>query len=198
MKKWIITAGMAAIAPFLLLKPSLAAELPLNLKKAPVASTIMPLKQPLKQPLQLSPSLKVQAKTPRVMLPVKLNQLNQQFNEMYESAAEYEVGVTTMPQIQQQCADKSYSIQDQIAAGCNGNETLNQCMEKLVAHCMATFTASGISWGGIGNIPGGSTPSFSTTSFRQAAEKTAAKARVLSQKLQQYASQAERNAAAWK
>lgn len=195
MKRWRMTAGMAAIVPFLLLNPALAADMQLNLKKNPAAITNL---KPLQKPLQLPHALKVQVKTPRVVLPVKLNQLSQQFNEMYESASEYEVGVTTMPQIQKQCAEKSYSVQDQVAAGCNGTEPLNQCMEKLVSHCMATYSTGGISWGGIGNMPGGSTPTFSTKSFRQAAERTAAKARVMSQKLQQYASQAERNAAAWK
>lgn len=35
------------------------------------------------------------------------------------------------------CPNKNYSVQDQQAAGCKGNDTLDQCMEKLFDHCMA-------------------------------------------------------------
>jgi hypothetical protein len=55
-----------------------------------------------------------------------------------------------------------------------------------------------LDWGGFGNNSSGGIPAVSTQSFREAAGQTAAKARALSQKLQQYATQAERNAAAWK
>jgi hypothetical protein len=55
-----------------------------------------------------------------------------------------------------------------------------------------------LDWGGLGNNSSGGIPAVSTQSFREAAGQTAAKARALSQKLQQYATQAERNAAAWK
>ncbi|MCW8945240.1 MAG: hypothetical protein OQL27_10740, partial [Sedimenticola sp.] len=121
-----------------------------------------------------------------------------------------EMGVATMPEIQKHCANKSYSVQDQMAAGCSGNETLNQCMEKLVKHCMATFSTPGISIGigggsiagvpigGSGNTGGVNIPPVSVESFRQAAQETATKARSLSHKMNNYAIQAERNANAWR
>lgn len=35
------------------------------------------------------------------------------------------------------CSSKKYTVQEQMAAGCMGSDTLNQCMEKLYAHCTA-------------------------------------------------------------
>ena len=140
----------------------------------------------------------MRTKARRPTLPIHLEQINQLYYDMAAKASEYEAGTAFIPEIQKMCAEKSYSVQDQVAAGCSGNETLNQCMEKLVHHCFETFSSAGISWGGVGPIPAGSTPTYSTQAFREAAEQTAAKARTLSQKLQMYATQAERNAAAWK
>ena len=37
------------------------------------------------------------------------------------------------------CLTKSYSVQDQQAAGCTGTETLNQCMDKLYKYCIGGF-----------------------------------------------------------
>jgi hypothetical protein len=163
---------------------------------------------PLKGIVKLTPALRMRAKANKLHLTVKLEQLRKQFAQMDQIAQAYETGVATMPEIQKQCAEKSYSVQDQMEAGCSGNETLNQCMEKLVAHCMANFSTPGVSIGGwsgtniggtnVGGTEGVSVPSVSVESFRQAAKQTAAQAKALSQKLNQYAGQAERNANAWK
>lgn len=163
---------------------------------------------PLKGIVKLTPALRMRAKAKKIRLLVTLEQLRKQFAQMDQMAQEYEMGVATMPEIQKQCADKSYSVQDQMDAGCNGNETLNQCMEKLVAHCMANFSTPGVAIGGwsgtnvggtnVGSTEGVSVPSISVESFRQAAKQTAAQAKALSQKLNLYAGQAERNANAWK
>jgi hypothetical protein len=163
---------------------------------------------PLKGNLKLTPARRMRAKANRIHLTVKLAQLRNQFAQMDQMAQEYEMGVATMPEIQKQCADKSYSVQDQMDAGCNGNETLNQCMEKLVAHCMANFSTPGVAIGGwsgmnvggtnVGSTEGVSVPSISVESFRKAAKQTAVQAKALSRKLNQYAGQAERNANAWK
>lgn len=32
---------------------------------------------------------------------------------------------------------KSFSVQDQQAAGCAGNDTVNQCVDKLIKHCIS-------------------------------------------------------------
>jgi hypothetical protein len=197
---------MAMIAFSLVVQPALAADRQLQVTEKPQISrtpaTTTKLK-PLQKPIKLAPAEKMRVKAPKLALPVHFEQLTNHFQELAGKAQEYEVGVAMMPEIQKACAEKSYSVQDQAAAGCNGNETLNQCMEKLVQHCIETYSAGGISWGGVSVggaevAPGGSTPSFSTEAFRQAANQTAVKARALSQKLQQYATQAERNAAAWK
>lgn len=201
MKTFGLLAGMTTLALTLALQPALAADQQLQIKEKPQLSRTSAAAadlKPLQKPLRLAPTFKMRTKAPKLMLPVHLEQLEQQFNALAGKAQEYEVGVATMPEIQKECAEKSYSVQDQMSAGCSGDETLNQCMEKLVHHCIETFSMPGISWGGIGNIPAGGTPSFSTESFRESATQTAAKARALSQKLQQYASQADRNAAAWK
>jgi hypothetical protein len=209
MKKSAFLMGMAAIVVSLTVQPVLAGtpQLKLKVKEKPqlsqTPSAAAELK-PLQKPIRLAPAVKMRAKTPKLMLPVHFEQLANQYHELAGKAQEYEVGAAMMPEIQKACAEKSYSVQDQAAAGCNGNETLNQCMEKLVRHCISNYTAGGgLSWGGINILgtevaPGGSTPTFSTEAFREAASQTAVKARALSQKLQQYATQAERNAAAWK
>ena len=201
MKRSNFPLWLVVIALTLIFQPAHAADKKLDLQKKPqltitpaAATTVKPLQKPMK----LTPAVQMRTKAPRVALPIRLQQINQLYNDMAEKASEYEVGTAFMPEIQKECAEKSYSVQDQVAAGCNGNETLNQCMEKLVHHCTETFSTSGISWGGFGGVPAGSTPTFSTQAFREAAEQTAEKARTLSQKLQMYAVQAERNAAAWK
>jgi hypothetical protein len=207
MKRSGFPVWMAMVALSLAVQPALAADRQLQLKEKPqVSQTPSAAAQlkPLQKPIQLAPAVKMRTKAPRLMLPVHFEQLANQYHELAGKAQEYEVGVAMMPEIQKACAEKSYSVQDQAAAGCNGNETLNQCMEKLVRHCISNYTAGGgLSWGGINILgtevaPGGSTPTFSTEAFREAASQTAVKARALSQKLQQYATQAERNAAAWK
>ena len=43
------------------------------------------------------------------------------------------------------CLAKSYSIQDQQAAGCAGTDTVNQCMDKLYKYCIGSYK------GGTGN-----------------------------------------------
>jgi hypothetical protein len=193
-----------------------AADLKVNtmLKSQVVANPGSPAgaKKPTLKPrtgvVKLSAAVRMRVVAKRLRLPVQLEQLRHQFVQMDQMAQEYEIGVATMPDIQKHCAEQSYSVQDQAAAGCSGNETLDQCMEKLVDHCMANFSTAGVSIGGwsgtnawgtnVGGSEGVTIPSVSVESFRQAAKQTAAQAKALSQKLNQYASQAERNANAWK
>ena len=37
------------------------------------------------------------------------------------------------------CLTRSYSVQDQQAAGCAGTDTVNQCMDKLYKYCIAAY-----------------------------------------------------------
>lgn len=40
------------------------------------------------------------------------------------------------------CANKSYSVQDQVAAGCKGNDTVDLCTDKLFRHCLSRYEES--------------------------------------------------------
>ena len=37
------------------------------------------------------------------------------------------------------CANRSYSVQDQMAAGCQGSDTVDQCTEKLFRNCLRRY-----------------------------------------------------------
>lgn len=39
----------------------------------------------------------------------------------------------------QSCANKSYSVQDQQNAGCLGSDTVDQCTNKLLRHCLSRY-----------------------------------------------------------
>ena len=103
------------------------------------------------------------------------------------------------------CADKAYTVQDQKAAGCTGADTVDQCAAKLYKHCVATASTPGFNLdlrggppipGNPNPNPGIHTPGFSTQEYLQTAQATAARARALSQMLNQYAFQVEQNAKA--
>jgi len=40
------------------------------------------------------------------------------------------------------CANKSYSVQDQATAGCQGNDTVDQCTDKLLRYCLSRYEQS--------------------------------------------------------
>ena len=155
---------------------------------------------PFKGELRLTPSGQRGAAAVRLVRPIKFDGIKKQFNELSVNAAEYEYGVSAMPQIAKACSEKAYSVQEQKAAGCTGSETLDQCMDKLYKHCVADwsfeFTKPGDAYPGLPGRGGGSV-SHSTKQFKKAAEAAAAQARALSQALNQYANQAEQNAKAF-
>jgi hypothetical protein len=162
---------------------------------AGAADTRAPAAVPLKGEIKLKPG-SVRATTVRPV-PVKFDQINKQFGALAGNAQTYEAGVGLMPTIHQTCSTKAYSVQDQKAAGCSGNESLDQCTAKLYKHCVATWSG-GFSIGTGGSpVPGGSggvSVSYSTKKFKDAAQASVAQARALSQMLSQYALQAEQNA----
>ncbi len=151
---------------------------------------------PLKGNLRLSPNAKLRVGHMLKALQVKLEQLNQKFATMNSDAAVYELGMQLMPNITKECSSKAYTVQDQMAAGCKGSDTVDQCTDKLYKHCVATFATSGFSMPSIPGAPatGGGIPSYSTQQFKQAALKTASEAHALSQMLNLYANQATQNA----
>ncbi|MES9881561.1 MAG: hypothetical protein ABW185_11830 [Sedimenticola sp.] len=146
--------------------------------------------KPLTVPIILTPVYRQATITARVYRHVKISELKELFTDLNARAARYESGIDTVSRIQTHCAEKSYSIPDQAAAGCNGNETLNQCMEKLVHHCLETHRPV--------SITGQSRGPRTLEESRNAARVTAAMAKALSKKLADYARQAEQHANAWK
>ena len=153
--------------------------------------------KPLKDEIRLGPG-GLRSMSGRRLLPqVSFEKLDQKFTEFTGNAKVYESGAKALPEIAKQCAAKSYSVQDQKVAGCTGNDTLNQCMDKLYKHCIENYSFAGIDLGVPSPITGGSqgkAPGFSTKQFQQSAKTTAAEARALSQLLAQYANEVDQNA----
>jgi hypothetical protein len=157
---------------------------------------------PLKGVIHLSTGARRAAPFQKRLPAVTLAQLKQKFADLSGNAQKYESGASAMPDVAQQCATKAYSVQDQIAAGCKGTDTLDQCKEKLYKHCIETYSVPAVDLptGGIQPIQGGSggthLPGFSTKEFQQSAQAASAQARALSQLLARYANQVDANAKA--
>jgi hypothetical protein len=113
---------------------------------------------------------------------VTLGALQQKYLQFNDGAGGYESALKNMPLVEQKYGARSYSVQDQMAAGCNGSESLNQCMDKLYKHCVQTW----------GQAPD-QHPGVSSQAFQQSATAAAAEARALSLMLERYAAQAEQN-----
>jgi hypothetical protein len=152
---------------------------------------------PLKGVIRLAPGAARAAGTP-VVPSVGIETLKQKFTKFAGDAQAYESGAKNMQSVAKQCSEKAYTVQDQKAAGCTGNETMNQCMDKLYKHCVQTFSYSGASIpvGGVDPITGTSKggvklPGFSTKQFLQSVGTTASEARGLSQLLNLYANEVE-------
>lgn len=150
-----------------------------------------PTLRPLQSPLRLTPAFKMKKQRSIVQLRTTLSQIQQNFRRFEGNAALYEQAIGIMANIQQGCAEKSYSVQDQQQAGCSGSESLDQCMEKLVSYCVDHFERAGI---GIGPIQ---IPGFTTQTLRDAARETATQGRQLSQQTGQYANQAQQSLGNW-
>jgi len=136
--------------------------------RAPVATTA-----PLKGEIRVSPG-KLRAMG---AMPITLEGLNQKISEFSRAAGSYEHGVSARSAIAKQCASKAYSVQDQMAVGCTGTDTLDQCTDKLYKNCLKTSVNEG--------------RNVSVQDFQRWATTAAAEARALSQMLKQYADQAD-------
>ncbi|HUJ85789.1 MAG TPA: hypothetical protein VLX30_02930 [Burkholderiales bacterium] len=108
-----------------------------------------------------------------------LGAIQQKYVQFKDGAAGYESGLKHSLRAEQECAAKSYSVQDQTAAGCSASEPLSLCMDKLYKRCFAATVRR----------DGGA-----TQNFQQSAATAAAAARALSQLLDQYATDADQNA----
>lgn len=174
---------------------------------APPSSALAPravANAPLKGELRVSPGdLRL------VAMQTGIDALTKDFNKLSGDAKAYESMAKGIPEMAKQCSAKAYSVQDQAAAGCSASDTVAQCSDKLMKHCLANFKGTSLP-GGIG-LPGGSVAGvpmkgvggsnsgsfrigFSLQEFQQKAGATAAEARALSQSLSAYASQVEQNA----
>jgi hypothetical protein len=132
----------------------------------------------------------------KILPQVRFDKLDEKFTEFSGNAKSYESGAKAIPEIAKQCAAKSYSVQDQKAAGCTGTDTLNQCMDKLYKHCIENYSVGSFDLGLPNQISGqssGKIPGFSTKQFQQSAKTAAAQARALSSLLAQYANEADQN-----
>lgn len=143
----------------------------------------------------------------RVMAPqTSIDSLKPKFDAFAGGATKYEGMAKAIPGIVKQCADKSYSAQDQKAAGCLPTDSVQQCSDKLVKYCIANFsnvttipnfypTPRTPDLAG-GTLPAGPskervTTGFTMQQFLQSGQATAAEARALSQLLNLYAGQVE-------
>lgn len=167
---------------------------------------------PLRGDMRLAPAT-TSAGTARLVMPkTSIDALAQKFNELSGKAKSYESMAKAVPAIAQECAAKSYSVQDQQAAGCSASDTVAQCSDKLLKHCTENYSKKatlptvpsyggqgggkfGTTWPSAGS--GGASIGFSTKEFQQTAAAAAADARALSQALNLYASQVEQNAKAF-
>lgn len=158
-----------------------------------------PSAAPLKGEIRLTPTGQRGAAALQLVRQITFKKINTQFSELSGNAKLYEMGVGWMPEIAKACAAKAYTGQDQKAAGCTGNETLNQCMDKLYKYCLENWSVAMISLPKLPDLdaPSGGSPGYSTKQFKEAAQASAAQARALSQMLNQYANQAEQNAKAF-
>jgi len=153
---------------------------------------------PLKGELRLNPGAINPGASRAGLAQTNIDALTQKFNEFSGKAKKYESLAKAVPDISQQCAAKSYSVQDQMAAGCTATDTVAQCTDKLLKHCIQNFSnvtqlpAVGVG----GRTLGGGTIGVSTQEFKQSAQGAAADARALSQLLDLYAGQVEQKAKA--
>ena len=157
-----------------------------------------PSAAPLKGEIRLAPAGQRGAAAHRLARQITFEKIKKQFAELSGNAQEYEMGVSLMPAIAKACASssKAWSVDEQKAAGCTGNDSMNQCMDKLYKYCLENFSVGGLQFPAP-VVGGGQLPVHSTKQFKEAAEKAAAQARALSQALSQYEKQTEQNAKAF-
>jgi hypothetical protein len=134
---------------------------------------------PLKGAIRLNPAMQGSMVAGYARRWMTIGEIDRKESEFTNATGGYESGLKHRLRAVQECSTKSYSVQDQIAAGCSGSEPLSQCMDKLYRHCLATTIQH----------DGGA-----TKNFPQSAAAAAARARALSEALIRYATEAEQNA----
>jgi hypothetical protein len=87
-------------------------------------------------PIQLSPANVKRLSKPKPA-PATFEDVEAAFSEAKHAAVEYKQHVGYAEAQSKSCSTRAYSAQDQKAAGCQGSNTVEQCVEKLYDYCMS-------------------------------------------------------------
>lgn len=145
---------------------------PLNPSNTAGSSLPLEATSPLRGNIRLDTGVFARLGVP-ALAKVDSNELSQKFSSFSSLANEWERDAKQLLAFEKSCSSpsKSYSVQDQMAAGCTGSDTLSQCMNKLYKQCVRE--------------------SFDTHIFLSRAQMTSGEARNMSQLLIQYANDLE-------
>jgi hypothetical protein len=132
--------------------------------------------------IRLDPRARAVTQWTNLRLPIRLAALQKEFNNLRYPAKYYEGGAKKIPEVARNCANQAYSAQYQTAAGCTEDDTVGQCREKLLKHCVGAWH---------GHIPAVH-DLVSTHEIKLFSAKVATKARHLSRQLNRYANEAEK------
>lgn len=115
-------------------------------------TTVSPAKQelkPLQQPLS---AIQFAVPSPYQFLLITIDNVYDARNELQDAVGKGYLSASIDDELRsyykphvKNCLAKSYSVQDQQAAGCAGTDTVNQCMDKLYKYCIGSYK------GGTGN-----------------------------------------------
>jgi len=111
-----------------------------QIKKEPVSPDGTVLK-PLQPPLKADPSVVPPFYASLLTTIDEVYQVQKEFSDTVGSMSctiDDELRYNYKPHVNN-CLNKSYSVQEQQAAGCAGNDTVNQCMNKLYKYCMGGY-----------------------------------------------------------
>jgi hypothetical protein len=111
---------------------------------APTRTPSHPVMAPL--PLQ-GPLTLDSGKGPRVVPPkVDYHALRQDLQDLGNAFSNCSAQLSLIKNYVTQCRNKNkkYSVDEQVAAGCKGSDTLDQCKEKLFLHCMNTGSSAAV------------------------------------------------------
>lgn len=116
---------------------------------APTGSPVSPpagMTKPLKGPIQMHPS-KVKKLSKPEPPPFDIKEVTDACKIVSNLGTySYMQLLGKMKSLSTGCSTRAYSVQDQHAAGCKGNDTVDQCMEKLYDHCMSPSREK-MAWG---------------------------------------------------
>ncbi|MCG2750319.1 MAG: hypothetical protein L6301_00565 [Desulfobacteraceae bacterium] len=143
MKKWFLIGMLVTAVIFMVSGLGFAAagdQLPIQLNKKPVKTPVkvssptpsFTTARPLVTEIKVSPA---RINTSAIVLTVPYEELRKAMEHVKGAyfGWDYINGVTDW--LQQNCSGKSYTVDEQKAAGCLGTDTVDACTEKLYQHC---------------------------------------------------------------